>query len=209
MHQLRVAAIAEIICNNISVPIDKDSVVKACLMHDMGNIIKFKLEYFPEFTQPEGLEYWENIQNEYIQKYGKNEHYATVKIINELEVDSKILELVDSVGFLTAKDNKDSNDFNRKICEYADMRVIPSGVVSLEERFNDVKKRYDHKDGSSSIIDRGSDFPIEPGEKLREIFETSLIEIEKQIFEKCRIKPDYINDETVASKIELLKEFVF
>ena len=48
MHQIRVAAVAMMICDSLSVPIDKDSVIKACLLHDIGNIIKFDLNHFPE-----------------------------------------------------------------------------------------------------------------------------------------------------------------
>ncbi len=40
-HQLRVAGVAKQICDSISEPIDKEVVVDVCLVHDMGNIIKF------------------------------------------------------------------------------------------------------------------------------------------------------------------------
>ncbi len=43
-HQFRVAAVAEIICKNLSEVVDKDNIILACLYHDMGNIIKF--DYF-------------------------------------------------------------------------------------------------------------------------------------------------------------------
>ena len=45
MHQLRVAGVAMQICESLDTNIDTNSVVKACLLHDMGNIIKFNLLY--------------------------------------------------------------------------------------------------------------------------------------------------------------------
>lgn len=204
LHQLRVAAVAEVICNNITVPVEKDAIIKACLLHDMGNIIKFKLEYFPEFTQPEGFEYWKQIQDDYIKKYGKDEHHATIEIIKELDISPKISELVDCVGFLTAKDNKETTDFNRKICAYADMRVTPHGIGTLQDRLLNLRERYTGSKKSTTIDLGFSDDEIS---NHRNVFEESLVEIEKQIFEKSRITADYINDETVASAIELLKKY--
>ena len=47
MHQLRVAAVAEMICDSLSMSIDKDNIVRACTLHDMFNIVKFKFYHFP------------------------------------------------------------------------------------------------------------------------------------------------------------------
>ena len=82
-HQLRVTAVAEMICETLDVPVDKDLVVRVCLLHDMGNIIKSDLNYFPEFVKPEGLEYWQKVKDEFIEKHGNEEHFATEKICKE------------------------------------------------------------------------------------------------------------------------------
>jgi hypothetical protein len=37
-----------------------------------------------------------------------------------------------------------------QICEYADLRVAPHGVVSMAERLADFRRRYSHYDGWSS-----------------------------------------------------------
>ena len=66
LHQLRVASVAKIIAENFKEKLDKESIVIACLFHDMGNIIKFNFSYFTEFLKPEGLEYWQAVKNEYI-----------------------------------------------------------------------------------------------------------------------------------------------
>ena len=75
-HQLRVASVAAQICDNFFEPLNKKDIVTACLLHDMGNIIKFNLNYFPELIKPEGIEYWQKVQNEYKKKYGNDESIA-------------------------------------------------------------------------------------------------------------------------------------
>jgi 5'-deoxynucleotidase YfbR-like HD superfamily hydrolase len=52
LHQLRVAAVGQIICESIPDFDETEEVVTTCLLHDMGNIIKFDLNYFPEFLEP-------------------------------------------------------------------------------------------------------------------------------------------------------------
>src|SRR3989338_1473694 len=169
-HQLRVAMVAQMICDNMNIPVNKDNVISACLLHDMGNIIKFNLGYFPHFTELEGSKYWQKVQDEYITKYGEDEHKATLMIIKELGLSEDISKLVDCIAFFTADENAKGQDFNKKICAYADM-------------------------------------PVNPGVDEQFIFESSLREIEKQIFAHSKIKPEDVNDESVSLKIEDLKEY--
>ena len=140
-HQLRVAGVAMQICDAINgVEIDRDAIIKTCLLHDMGNIIKFNLDYFPEFLEPEGLEYWQKVKDEYIEKYGKDENNEKMKIEKELPVFNNVIEFINSIGFSQAEKNKEDNNFSIKICCYSDMRVRPEGIVLLSDRLNDLRK---------------------------------------------------------------------
>jgi HD domain len=193
MHMLRVAAVASLICDNFEESLDKEDVIAACLLHDMGNIIKFKFNV-PEFLAPEGLEYWEKVQKEFRNKYNTDSpSVATNEIVKEIGVSDKVFNCINTISFLGAKENVETNDFNRKISAYSDDRVTPYGVVSLEERLADLRNRYDY---------RGGDTPE------RRNFEESIRQVEKQIFVKCKIKPEDITDEAVAPIIEKLKDFV-
>lgn len=194
-HMLRVAAVASLICDNFTEPIDKENIIAACLLHDMGNILKFKLDQFPDFLRPEGLEYWQTAKEEYLKKYGANEYETSIKIAEELGVSTRILELIKSISFLGVSKTAEENDYAKKIVEYGDDRVDPFGIVLLEDRLTDLRTRYAHKDK-------------ERGSKFREIFESSMRQIEKQIFAKCKIKPEDINDESVASIISELRGFM-
>ncbi len=194
-HMLRVAAVASLVCDNFDEPLNKEEIVAACLLHDMGNIIKSDLEYFPEFLQPEGLEYWKNVKDEYVAKYGADEHEATIKIMQELGLSERVIEFVDQIKFSFLCNHRDSDDMSTKIISYADGRVDPHGVVSYDERMDEGKKRYK---GRTDV------FAVEGREKLIACGK----EIEKQIFSKCKIKPEDITNETVAPVISKLRNFV-
>jgi|SRR3989339_62863 len=192
LHQLRVASVAKIIAENFKEKLDKESIVIACLFHDMGNIIKFNFSYFTEFLKPEGLEYWQAVKNEYIKKYGHEEHLATELIAKEINVSPQAMECLKQIGFSNSDKNERSESFENKICNYSDMRVDPYGVVSMEKRIYEGRKRYE---GRKHTI-------------MSERFEPlvqSLRNIEKYIFSKTGIKPDEITNEKVQSNIEKLR----
>lgn len=197
-HMVRVAAVASLICDNFSEPLPKEEIITACLFHDMGNIVKFKLDYFPEFNKPEGIEYWQKVQDEYIKKYGNDEHKATIQIMKEINLPDNIIFVADQVDFPLLCNISNSSDINAKIAFYADARVDPHGIVSYDERMNEGKKRYkNHKSTFGAVEEKERKKLVECGRK-----------VEKQIFSKCKIKPEDINNETVAHIIEELKTFV-
>lgn len=155
MHQFRVTGVAMTILDSINnhVLVHKEEIIKACLLHDMGNILKFNLDLFPGFSEPEGAEYWKKIKNEYKEKYGDDEHTATSEIVKELGVSNTVFELIKSISFLGASETANGEDFSKKIVEYCDDRVSPFGVISLEGRLADLRKRYAHKGASDNERD--------------------------------------------------------
>lgn len=142
-HQLRVAGVAKQICDAIAEPLDKDGVMDVCLVHDMGNIIKFDLTYFPDFVQPEGLEYWQAVKDEYIQKYGPEEHVATEMICEELGLPDIQQNYLALIGFSKIIKVLNTGSLEQKICCYADQRVGPRGVLIIQERLIEGRKRYE------------------------------------------------------------------
>jgi hypothetical protein len=194
IHQMRVAGVAMQICGSLDIEVDTQSVVKACLLHDMGNIIKFKLDKFPEWNEPEGTEYWEKVKYDFILKYGNHEHHASIKIVEEIGVSTRIKDLVNCVDSSSVEIIKMDNDFCKKICIYADNRVNPHNIVSIEERNLEAKKRYENHPNSF-------------GDEEREFFAKNIREIEKQIFSHCKIKPEDINDESIKNYLEKLQDF--
>lgn len=193
LHQLRVAAVAKQICESLDVEIDMHAIVTACLLHDMGNIIKFDLEYtkreFPDFFTEKGFDYWKNIQAEYIDKYGTDENHATECIAEELGLPVAIITLIKDVIHHAKEDDPESFDFVSCLCKYADMRVGPQAVLSLESRLREWQGRDPERAHNAEILLK------------------NFSQIEKEIFSRARIQPHDITDESIRESIEILKNF--
>jgi hypothetical protein len=197
-HMFRVAAVASLVCDNFDGELPKKEIITACLFHDMGNIIKvdFDSPVFPkEFYGPLGIEYWQKIKSEYVEKYKGNEHIATKEIALEANLPKKIINMIDHIGFSNGTKNEIEKSYENKICNYSDMRVGPFGVLSLNERISEGNRRYT---GKKHAITSDS----------FESLANSLRKIEQQIFSKCKIKPEDITDEAIAPIISKLQNFV-
>lgn len=196
LHQLRVASVAKLICDNFDEKLDTESVVLACLFHDMANIIKSELERFPDFLQPAGLEYWKSVKADYFNKYGPDEHVATVVIARGISLPDSAVSLLKRIGFSNLDKTDTEGTFENKICSYADMRVGPYGVISIEERLSEGRKRYE---GRKHFITSDTFEPLS----------AHLRNIEKDIFTKTSIKPEEIDDEKIKETPETLRGVKF
>lgn len=194
LHMLRVTGVATLIVENFRQDIDKNVIITVCLLHDIGNIVKFNLKKFPENLKPYGYEYWKNVQNEFIDKYGKSDYEATYGILKELNIPKKLFGHINTMEFRKAPENaKRKDSFEIKITQYSDMRVAPYGVANMEERLNEVQRRFMRNHG---ISDREFN-------KYRDGVQT----IENQIFNNTNISPEDITDGKVARLIPELRNY--
>ncbi|MCR4311143.1 MAG: HD domain-containing protein [Candidatus Taylorbacteria bacterium] len=191
-HQLRVASVAQLIADASAIQIDTETVVKACIFHDMGNIIKSDLALFPAFVEEKGIEYWEKVKKEYKEKYGPDEHLATIAIAKEIGLSDRVRELIDSIGFSKLAQTLKSNDLEKFIVEYADMRVSPTGVVSVDERLREGRARYEGKKSGFDV------------QRYSEMVDAIYI-IEKSIFLQSSLTPEDITDERVVPLMEKMR----
>lgn len=153
LHQRRVAAVGKIVAEAHSA--DTHTVIVACLLHDMGNIIKFKLDRFPDFLEPEGYDYWKGVQDSFKAKYGTDEHLATLIICDELGVSDAVLNCIRAVGMTKAHHNLTEGSLEERITNYADLRVGPHGVISIQERLTDGKVRNGNRHDGVTLSDAG------------------------------------------------------
>ena len=198
LHQLRVASVAKLICSNFTKPVNEKDVVLACLFHDMGNIIKSEITYFPEFAEPEGVEYWEKVKAEFVAKYGPDHHVAGATIAREIELPPRAVELIEGIGYSKLDAIVSSADWDQKIAEYSDTRVGPRGVLSLEGRLAEGRTRYLETATSRPHYDTESGF-----EKLAQ----TAGELERQVAGCMRIMPSDIKDASIAPFIEKLRNY--
>lgn len=190
MHMLRVAACSNLIIDNWNGPeINKEAIIRVCLLHDMGNIVKI----------PEGFSKDENfikIRQKYLDKYGTNDHEINLEIGKNEGLSNIEIEILDGKRSIKNEETLNSNSYERKICAYCDQRVALDGVLGIRERLEDAKARY--KDKPLSVWSNG--------EKANHLIECSL-GIERQIFQYCSLKREDINDKTIEIYIEKLKEY--
>lgn len=198
-HQLRVAAVGKMVSDRIA-GVDVASVIAACLLHDMGNILKFDLR--PEAVlasmMPEGQrDHWLSVQKEFQEKYGTNEHHATDVIVREIGVSEVVRGLIHGMGF--GKSAEVLHGGNIELCtvEYADQRVGPHGVLSLEERIADGNRRYAGKYGQTSP---------EEGDRYSENIE-ALKKIERELMRRANLEAEAITDQAILSIVEELRTF--
>ena len=188
MHMLRVAACSNLIIDNWDGPdIDSKTIVRVCLLHDMGNIVKI-----PEDFSKDGE--FLKIRKKYFDKYGTNDHEINLEIGKQEGLTEKELIILDGKRSRKNEETLKSNSYERKICAYCDQRVAPDGVESIKERLEDAKVRYKNK--PSSVWSNE--------EKANHLIECSL-GIEKQIMKYCKLKPEDINDVNIKEYIENLK----
>jgi len=195
LHQLRVAAVGKLLADNFNGSLDARSVVLACLLHDMGNIIKFDLDIFPDSTADRGLAYWQEVKEDFIRRFGRDEHHATIAIAHELHVPLQVMRYIEGVGFSKLDRTVRDPSYEQKIVEYADCRVAPYGVASVEERLEDGRTRYAGRKGGADADERFNGF------------KAAAFEVEKQIFEREKIRPDDISEGAVQPAVAELRHF--
>lgn len=196
-HQLRVAAVAKAVADAHAGKCDSDVVTQVGLLHDMGNLIKVQFGTFPETWEPEGVEYWKRIQADLIARYGANEHHATVAIAREIGVSEAVLHCIDMIDFSHVEQVAHSGTLEEKIGIYADNRVGPFGVLSLNDRLAEAKERYMNR------TDRLFDI------KRHELIVTLTHEIERDLFKGLALRPEDITDAHVAPLVEKLSCYTF
>lgn len=197
-HQLRVAAVARTIALAAKEPLDAEEVTRIMLTHDMGNIIKADLVRFQEFLEPEGLEYWAGVKREFVERYGTDEHAATVAICRELGFTEPELDIIGNLRFSRTRWILEEGSLAQKICKYADLRVSPWGIVPMLERLAEARERY-------------GDRPMDAGERYtQEDVEKSIalcVMLEEHLRERCDFRPDELTDDSLAALIEELKAY--
>lgn len=193
LHQLRVAAVGKIVSDALSA--DTRTVVLACLLHDMGNIIKFRLDRFPEFLEPEGHAYWKEVQDDYKKKYGTDEHVATLMICDELGVSDRVLTCIRAVGMTKVHSNLSEGTREECITNYADLRVGPRGLVSIVERIADGKARYGNTHDGITFTEVGFRTMTREVERLEVALTTEAF------------KPQHIDESRVTQLAGELKSF--
>lgn len=190
LHMLRVAACSNLIIDNWKgKELDKEAIIRVCLLHDMGNMVKIPEDFSND-------EEFIKIRRKYFEKYGTNDHEINLEIGQVEGLSKKELIILDGKRSRKNEETLKSDSYEIKICAYCDQRVAPDGVVDLKARLEDAKVRYKNKPLSVWSNE----------EKANHLIECAL-GIESQVMENCNIVPEDINDENIEKYIKKLREF--
>lgn len=189
-HMLRVAGIAEQILSAWNGPeIDRKSLIKVLLLHDMGNLVKIA-------PDPDESPITKSMREKFIRKFGKDDHAVSREISLRLGLSKAEINLMDEKIFIKNDETVHSKNFSRKIGAYADQRAAPEGILPILDRLREAQRRYSDKPGSSMKNPR------------TEMLIKCAVELERQIMENCKLKSaDEITDDSVSNYIEQLKHF--
>lgn len=190
LHMRRAASVGQLICNhwqnNTLKKEEKEIVIAALLVHDIGNVVKMDLKSEDSKkmlgAEVKNLLYWTSVKEKCIKKYGFDSHVATSKIAKEIGIPPSVLRIIQKLSFMENEACLASNDLVWKICLYADQRVGPFGVLSLKERYADFRsryKRYQEYDGAKGRI---------------VLLEKAGFALEQQVLKKTDLNAEDIND---------------
>ncbi|MGM5480787.1 MAG: HD domain-containing protein [Nanobdellota archaeon] len=188
-HMRQVAKVSKFLCENFDKNTDTDCVIAALLLHDLGNVVKFDLDspLSDELYSIEEKDELKRLQSDLKDRYGTNADETTMDMIEELNVPDKVKWLLENANWLNIEDVRDSDSIELKICAYADYRVSPQGIVSLEKRLADLRKRY-HNHPHNDLL---------PESQVKKR-DAAYYDIEEQLFSRTDIKPDDINEESIS-----------
>lgn len=148
-HMKQVAAVGMFCISNWTGPqLDNTSLIEALLLHDLGNIIKFKQPFMGELT--ENLEYWIKVQEEYKQKYGNDVHHATISILKDIHVLPSCINIVEGMKTIAMEHNI-VNMWEAKIGDFCDTCVTPQGIEGFDARVQDLVTRYNLDEKSQKV----------------------------------------------------------
>ena len=140
-HMLRVAGVADFILSHWKGPfVAREPLLRVLLVHDIGNIVKIDLRH-PLMLSADDLNALPlllRVQASYRERFGLDDHVASLELAREIGLSRHELLLMDSKIFTRNEETARSSDFSRKIGAYADQRCAPFGVTTLKTRLSTI-----------------------------------------------------------------------
>ena len=197
-HMLRASAVSKIITDNWrGSEINQKRIITVMLLHDMGNVVKIKVDNSKDLLiNNKDSSFWKNLQRKYIKKYGTDDHIITYNILSELGLNKEYLWLVINKIFINNEMIAASKNFELKICAYSDQVSGPTGILLLQERFDELRERYGNNPLASINHPR------------IEYLISSAFKIENQIDNKTSVELKKITNKQLNKEFEELKDYI-
>ena len=185
-HMLQVAAISSYIWTHRTsdTPLDLKRTITAWLIHDLGNLVKFDFDTMPNIFQDD-IDIYRDLQKKWHDIYGTDDIQATLAIAKEIWIPSKTMSMI--------MDTDEYDGIEDLLFHYSDRRVWPYGVLSIEQRMQNLRQRYPNK------------LRLQDGTRQANL---ALRKHEEQLlFTHCSLEPDDINDESISTILEELRSW--
>ena len=138
-HMQEVATVCLFILDHwTGVTVDQKLTIPSALLHDLGNIVKFKRPFTGELEAE--AEHWQTVQDEMILNYGPDAKSATHQMIVEVGLEDSIGKVLRDMDRLV--EGVEQMMPEAQIVEFADLCVSPAGIVGYERRKQDLISRY-------------------------------------------------------------------
>lgn len=143
-HMLRVAALAQILLNNWrGKAVNEETVITVCLIHDIAKPLTFIPEKQAKYgTTPEEIENVKKFQEFVSKRFGNREHEATLAICKAEGLSENVIHVMNEFRWEEMNKIFEIDNLQTLLVLYCDMRIGPEGILSMKERLNDIKSRY-------------------------------------------------------------------
>ena len=157
-HMINVAEVCSYILDHWGgVKINRKKLIFLCLVHDLGNLVR--IDFNKQFGPREewlDIKLWSQIKVNTINKYGNDDDTVTAKMLEELGVAREISEIIFKKRFVNSIKIANSDNWLLKLLLYSDLRVLPTGIGTLQQRLDEVlgrRKDLSKKDNISLLCD--------------------------------------------------------
>lgn len=147
-HMRDVASVCQYILDNwMGETVDRQLTIRSSLLHDLGNLVKFKRPFMGELEVE--AEHWQAVQDDLISRYGTDAKSATHQMVAEVGLEDSIGTVLRDMDRLLDSANDVMPE--AEIVEFADLCVSPKGIVGYQRRKQDLIDRYGATHGLSWV----------------------------------------------------------
>ncbi|HEU5064143.1 MAG TPA: hypothetical protein VFT79_13485 [Solirubrobacterales bacterium] len=188
-HMARTVAVVKVIGHGGATPVSAvtDDVALAMALHDVGNAVKPVGDGALLNEPADQLDRWRLYASFAQARYGEDEHQATKTILGDLGIRQPLIDLIQRKSSHNLLSILEVGDPAELLAIYADMRVSPSGFVSIVERHEDAQARYS---GDANRKGLGGDVTL-----------AHLRQLEEEVAERFEFDPAGLEAPTVDARL--------
>ncbi len=151
---LRVAGLGSILIKHWrGQKIDGPAVVTTLIFHDIAKPLTFDINKQAKFvTSPEALESLRGDMNWLKENFGEDEHRALNLIFDQIGLSQNAKRILDNLEWIYSDRLLTEKDDESLLAIYADMRIGPQGILSIDQRMHELNARSPIEDFDNRLV---------------------------------------------------------